>query len=275
MKNVVLAVTADHHAGSSLGPVPPEGVHLDDGGSYMPSRINLWLWQCWQDFWNEADKIRDQYDADLYHIINGDVFEGQHHRSTQMLSGNPQAESIVAMRMMERPQDLGVGRFFVIRGTGAHAGESSSNEEGFAKALGAMPCEDTGNFSWWELPFNKFGHRLFFKHHPPSRGLLPHTEPYGVIRCAKITWDAFHLDGEEPPHIAVFSHIHRFGDSGTAYPTRALITGSWQFETSYVHARIPLARADIGGYAIILQPGTAPIVHQIQFRPKRTTAWIE
>jgi len=275
MSNVLIAVTADHHAGSSLGPVPPEGVPLDDAGSYTPSLLNQWLWQSWDGFWNRAAILRDEKEAELYHVINGDVFEGSHHRSTQVLSGNPDAQNYVASRMMDVPKSLNPNHTFVIRGTGVHAGESSSSEEGFAKTIRAEQCPETGNYSWWELPLHINGWRLFFKHHPPSRGNLPHTQPHGVIRCAKITWDAFHLDGEDPPHIAVFSHIHTFGDSGTAYPTRALITGSWQFETSYVHARIPLAKAEIGGYLILIQPELEPEVRKIQFVTKRTAAWVK
>ena len=60
---VVLAITSDHHTGSTLGLCPPEGVRLDDDGSYKPSRAQLWLWANWLDYWKAVAAIRDQHKA--------------------------------------------------------------------------------------------------------------------------------------------------------------------------------------------------------------------
>jgi hypothetical protein len=275
MQPVVLAVTADHHPGSALAICPPEGVPLDDGGTYMPSKEQVWLWDHWANsFWPEAVRVKEEYDAKLYNILNGDLFEGEHHGSTQTLNPNPIVEKHAARRVFSVAHEL-ADRTFVVRGTGVHAGESSSKEEDLAEELGAEKCIDTGTFSWWELPLHIHGWRFLFKHHPPTKGQLPHTRPPAVVRCAKITFDEYTLRGRVAPHFAVFSHIHHFGDSFTAYPTRALVTGSWQFRTAYVHSRLPLAQSEIGGFIIVVRPEHYPDVRRIEYTPKETTPWVE
>ena len=47
---IVVAIKSDVHAGSTLGPCPPD-VRLDDGGLYLPSKPQSWLYECMQDYW--------------------------------------------------------------------------------------------------------------------------------------------------------------------------------------------------------------------------------
>ena len=46
---LILRVTSDLHAGSTVALCPPK-VQLDDGGKYEASKAQLWLWECWLDF---------------------------------------------------------------------------------------------------------------------------------------------------------------------------------------------------------------------------------
>lgn len=46
-KPVLLAITSDVHCGSTLAATPPEGVTLDDGGTYTPSPLQAWIWDNW------------------------------------------------------------------------------------------------------------------------------------------------------------------------------------------------------------------------------------
>jgi hypothetical protein len=52
MRPAVLAVESDLHAGSTVAPCSPDGIELDDGGRYMPSDVQVWLWEKRCEFWN-------------------------------------------------------------------------------------------------------------------------------------------------------------------------------------------------------------------------------
>src|SRR5690349_18053925 len=82
---VVIAVVSDTHNGSTVA-LCPERIALDDGGAYEASRAQRWLWASWLDFWGKAQALRTAHDAALYTVFNGDLTEGNHHGSTQILS---------------------------------------------------------------------------------------------------------------------------------------------------------------------------------------------
>ena len=80
----VVAICGDLHCGSTVGLCPPEGLELDDGGMYDPSDAQEWLWQCWESAWKKAKSIigRDKFTL----VLNGDLIDGDHHRSSQIAS---------------------------------------------------------------------------------------------------------------------------------------------------------------------------------------------
>jgi hypothetical protein len=82
---VVLAHVSDLHAGGSTA-MCPELIALDDGGEYRASKLQRWLFQCWGDYWQRVDETRRAMGADLYAVFNGDLVEGAHHKTTQLLS---------------------------------------------------------------------------------------------------------------------------------------------------------------------------------------------
>src|SRR5690606_36827403 len=148
---VVLACVSDLHAGSTVGLCPASGIDLDDGGRYEPSKAQRWLWQCWREYWDEVARERDASGAALYVVLHGDVIDGAHHGTTQIVSGNLDVQGAVARACLEVPRALGVDRWFVVRGTEAHVGPSAQAEEGIARWLGAERDRDTGTYSWWHL----------------------------------------------------------------------------------------------------------------------------
>jgi hypothetical protein len=40
-----LLLVANLHINSTTGLCPPDGIELDDGGRYLPSKPQRWLWQ--------------------------------------------------------------------------------------------------------------------------------------------------------------------------------------------------------------------------------------
>src|SRR3954466_7091952 len=100
MSATLIVVTSDQHCGSSVALCPPK-IELDDGGEYVASRAQQWLWQNWLDFWQRVERVRDREKAKLYQVWNGDLTEGSHHGSTQILSGNSSVQSQVVAAAMK------------------------------------------------------------------------------------------------------------------------------------------------------------------------------
>ncbi len=144
---VIVAVTSDHHTGSTLGLCPPEGVRLDDDGKYTPSKAQLWLWACWADYWTLVRTMRDRHKAELRCVYNGDLSEGDHHGTSQIISRNPEPAAYISERVFSIPGDLKPERQFVVRGTEAHVGPSGATEEAWARRMKAEKNPETKT-SW-------------------------------------------------------------------------------------------------------------------------------
>lgn len=250
---IVLAITSDIHVGSTLAMVPPEGVTLDDGGTYQPSKAQRWQWECWEDFWSLVGTVRKRHKAALYNIYNGDLFEGDHHGTPQLVSRNPESASYLADRIFGVPLALSPERQFIVRGTEAHVGPSGASEEAFGRHIKAERGPEN-RWSWWHLRLPVNGIVVDFQHHPGTRGGLPWTAPQAAQRLAFWVWSEHHLHGDEPPALAIRSHTHVHRDSFDAYPTRAIITPAWQLKTAHAHKVAANSLADIGGLIVVVEP---------------------
>src|SRR5436305_14702313 len=121
-----MAITSDHHAGSTIGLCPPR-LLLDDGGEYLASKSQLWLWECWTAYWQQVEETRRANKAKLYAVFNGDLVDGNHHGTTQILSGNQNAQAAAVDAYLKIPLALKPNKLFFVRGTEAHAGPSASS----------------------------------------------------------------------------------------------------------------------------------------------------
>ncbi|HEX6940223.1 MAG TPA: hypothetical protein VF158_12485 [Longimicrobiales bacterium] len=268
---VVLAVVSDLHAGSTVGLCPDGGIDLDDGGRYEPSTAQRWLWQCWREYWDAVARAREDAKGLLYVVLNGDLVDGAHHGTTQIVSGNMDVQGAVARACLEVPRALEPDRWFVVRGTEAHVGPSAQSEEGLARHLGAEPDANTGTRSWWHLRMDVLGHRLDFAHHGRT-GYRSWTR-WNATQLLAADIALTHLqDGERPPDLAVRSHFHRYADSYDAQPVRVIQTPAFQLATAYVHRRAPESLADIGGIIVTLRTGHMD-VRPVLYKPRRSTVW--
>ena len=272
---VVIAVTSDQHCGSTVALCPPK-IALDDGGEYVASKAQRWLWQCWTDYWKAVKAERDRLGADLYTVFNGDMTDGDHHGTSQILSGNPTAQAAVVDACMRVPLALNPDRMFFVRGTEVHVGKSGAFEERIAKGLkkDGRPVEgdpETGTASHWHLKMEVQGVRLDFAHHGRV-GTRPWTKPNVTMNMAAEIFMDHAAHGIPHPHLAVRSHMHQFVDTFTAHPTRAIQMPAWQLATSFIHRIAPGKLADVGGLILTIDRG-AVTVTPIRFTPEPTPTW--
>lgn len=267
---VVLAVVSDLHAGSTVALCPPE-IALDDGGAYQSSPAQRWLWGHWLAFWDAVDAERKAHGAALYVAVNGDITDGDHHGTTQILSGNPTAQAAVVNAQMQVPLALKPDRMWFVRGTEAHVGKSAAFEERVALGLKkdgrpVVPCVETGTASHWHARLDIYGVRVDLAHHGRV-GQRPWTKPNVTMNMAAEIFYEHARHGIPHPHLAVRSHMHQFVDTGAAHPVRAIQTPAWQLPTAFIHRIAPGALADIGGLIITIFPGDGPPETRYQMRP--------
>lgn len=270
---IVLAITSDIHCGSVVAAIPPEGVLLDEGDKYLPSKASLWLWNNWVLFWSE---VRDHVSAvggELWNVFNGDLVEGNHHGTTQIVSGNPESQAYLCQRVFGVPQALQPRHTFIVRGTEAHVGPSGASEEAFARSIKAERNPETGKWSWWHLRLTPYGVLMDFQHHPSGRGGLPWTGPQMASRGAFRIWSEHALRGMPHPKLAIRSHTHVTRDSGDAYPTRLIVTPSWQLKTAHAHKVAADSIADVGGLIVTVMPDASYTVRTLLFCPGVPKPW--
>lgn len=270
---VLVAVASDCHAGGTTA-LCPDAIKLDDGGLYVASKAQQWLMGCWQDYWATIAAKRDDLNAELYVVINGDLVEGDHHRTTQILSGNPNAQAAAWIACAKVFLDLKPDHIAIIRGTGAHAGVSASSEEKIADGLRRdkrpiISDSETGSASWWHWRPEIQGVRLDFAHHG-RMGRLPRTRGSQLVLYAWDITDEHVQSGHPIPHLAFRAHNHKKGDTGSAAPVRVVATGAWQLGTEHVHKVATDSLADIGGAYVVIDRGDYDFRH-VHFQPERPT----
>lgn len=244
---VVTALIADTHCNSSLGLIHGNGVQLHDGGRFTPSPLQTWLWERWLMFWAAVDDtMQATKRARLVVVTVGDLVEGFHHKSVEIVSPHPGIQHQAAMSVLSVPMAMKPHRWVVVRGTTTHVGEGGSHEDGIAAKLGAMPDPGTGQPAWWHVKPTINGNLLDITHHG-SVGRLAWTRPNLINRTASQILHEAAERGEPIPDLAVRGHCHISGDSGDNYPTRVIQLPCWQFTTSHGHKVAPNSLTHIGG----------------------------
>lgn len=272
----VIAVVSDLHCGSTVALCPPV-VQFDDGGEYKASKAQSWLWQRWESYWKRVEEVRKEHrHSQFYEIFNGDMVDGSHHGTTQILSGNPNGQAAVVNAAMKAPLALKPDRMFFVRGTEAHVGQSACSEERIADGLRRdkrpiVGDPDTKTASWWHLRMEVEGVLLDVTHHGRS-GQREHTRANAANLYAHDILLAHIKDGDKPPDLCLRGHHHRFNDSYDACPVRVVTTGAWQLATGYVKKIAADTMADIGGCIVVIEKGKYT-VEKVDYRPSRGSVW--
>lgn len=244
MKVNNLVVFSDIHAGCQLGLCPPGGVFLDEGGSYRASSVQKKMWRMWRKFWDEF--VPDATRGEKFAVVNcGDSVDGSHHKSTHQITHNLTDQVAIAREIIEPVVELCDGRYYHIRGTEAHVGQSAQEEEALAESVGAIPNEE-GQHARYEL-WKRVGPRLVhLMHHIGTTG----SQAYEATAVHKELTESFieaSRWAEEPPDCIIRGHRHRYIETNIAtkhgYASAAVCPG-WQAKTPFAW-KIPGARLSL------------------------------
>ena len=265
-----IAAVSDLHAGSTLGLHPKAGTTLDDGQTYHPNKAQLWLWSKWLDYWKQVAAVR----ADkLAILLNGDLVDGNHHGTTQLVSGNPVDQAAICSAILEPAFALKPDHIIVTRGTEAHVGGSACFEESIAKGWhgrGLPIVMHATNYTWWHF-VGKFGNIVVDMAHHANMGGRNWTGPNACnLHAADLFYE--HAKNKRPhPDLALRAHAHRSGDSQDAHPVRYIAMPAWQIKTAFGHKIAAGKFADIGG--VIAQCGDTLEARRVLYPADPAPVW--
>ncbi len=247
-----LIVISDLHCGCKLGLCPPGPVHLDDGGVYHPSKVQEKVWGMWKEFWDTWVPLATHGEPFAV-VVNGDSIDGVHHGSVSQISHNLLDQVRIAQVVLKPVIKLCGGRFYMVRGTEVHVGQSGCEEERLAESLGSIP-DDDGRYARYEL-WARVGKGLVHcMHHIGTTG-CSHYESSAVLKELTESYAEAGRNRMEPPDVVVRSHRHRHIE--VEVPTKlgygySFTTAGWQLKTPHVY-KIPGGRVttpQIGGSLI-------------------------
>ena len=244
-----LIVVSDLHCGCQLGLCPPDGIQLDEGGSYSPSAIQLKMWGYWREFWDVwVPKVTR---GEPYAVaVNGDATDGVHHGSVTQITHNLTDQGEIAYKIL-RPVIDKAAKYIHIRGTEAHTGKSGQQEEALAKRLGAIPNQ-YGQYAQWRVCLRVGRGLVLISHHigrtssaayetsAPQRALLN-----AIYRAAKAD--------REMPDVVVRSHRHRHIETKIKTHKgycRSCVTAGWQLMTPFGYRIDPDNPPELGGMLV-------------------------
>lgn len=232
-----ILVLADIHAASSKGLLPPD-FQTFEGNVVKLNAMQEWLWMCWERANQFAEEVIDGEPFAL--VLNGDLVEGIHHHTTEIVSPDIQDHFNAAIEILS-PLAQRASKVFVVRGTEAH---TKNLEEGIAKVLGAEKDHQTNQFSSdrWTLDLN--GVRHVFRHHIGTtvrRGLA------GTQLSANLAEEQVEAinNGEPIPRVVCCAHRHKFGQYQDGNGM-LVVSPPWQGLTRFGHKVVSQARSQPG-----------------------------
>jgi len=254
-KRTILALPSDTHSGSTLGLIPPKQYQLQEGGYYDPTPGQKLLWKQWAHNWELIKSIRKNADLIICHC--GDLVEGIHHETTQIVSGRVDTQENIADICMDKAFRIANmikgDKYYQISGTDSHAGNGSSSEERVAKNLDyVVPVweqtffdeegeKKNGRYTQDRLYREINGVIFDISHHGGSVGQRAWTTENGLYNKIKsIYWTC--VDNQIPvTRYWIRGHNHKYVRA--EYRGRnGIITGimlpGFQIKTGYVYKKI-------------------------------------
>lgn len=234
-----LIAIGDLHAASTVGIMPPTFT-TDSGNVIHANAVQVWLWECWLDFWRTASA----YAIDAV-IVNGDVPNGINQVDAETVTVNESDQIRVGLAALRPLLDLRDKQGFPIyatRGTGFHSGRAGAREETIWREAGAEPTAQ-GRYSRWDLLLRWHDRHVYATHHTSTASVYPLTP---LWRRLKETAEMAALGVFPLIHVEIRSHIHRCYDAEHA-GRRIATTPAWQAPTEFVHKVSPGAATQTGG----------------------------
>jgi hypothetical protein len=241
-RRVFVAVVSDLHIGSTVALCPPEGIALEDGGRYMPSQVQKWVWEKWQAFWHTVKQRAGL--SPLIVVVNGEFCDGNHHMTSQIATPSEQQMIDAAIDVMSKPATM-AKELYVTIGTKVHSGAGGGFDHLIAKELGARRDPETGRSAFYRLPLIVKNTLFDFAHH--ISGGTRETSRGTNIRgeCIDVRLETH---GRRCPDVVVRSHVHTFADTGNNLRGMyGVVTPAWQMMSEHTQRIKRKMQREVGG----------------------------
>ena len=255
----VVVLLSDLHVGGSTA-LFPEGFETKTGNKVGLNPAQKWLLQCWaagQDF------IKEVVGDDPYVLVlNGDIIEGIHHKTTQVISASVEDQFAAAIFLL-KPVVAKATKTFMVSGTECHTGDL---EDSIGGVLNTIKNPETGRYAFDRLTMDIAGVRCVFRHHIAGATRRSLAGSALSVQLAEEQVEA--ATNKEPiPTVVCCAHRHKFGifedESGMC-----LVTPPWQLLTRFGHKVVSAARTKCGVVLLDwrgVQDGKKPVVHTLIF----------
>jgi hypothetical protein len=264
-KRLVCAVIqlGDLHCGSTTGLMPPKFKTVD-GRAIGQNRSQGYIWECYTDFVAKVKAYGKH--ANVFTLLMGDLVEGMHHNTVEVISHEPEEHERAAVAVLE--EIVGASNTVeAIAGTPTHVGQQSKSERAVLKELRGMGYKVSQHapppMVWPVASFDVGGVLVRAAHHGRTSMLERNAANWlnsKLREHARLCADL----SEDCPDWLLFGHTHlkteavytpKFGDRRTM---RGLISGCWQLPTGYGHKGFPFVPTDIGANIIeVYDDGTS------------------
>lgn len=260
-KSKLVMVLSDLHVGSTVG-LWPEGFVSNEGNTIGQNGLQKWLWSCWSDMTAFTNRIIGNDEFDL--VINGDLVEGIHHRTLQVMTPDV-GDQTDAVKQVLGDFAQSCSNLHIIKGTECH---TRNDEVRLGRALGATKDKSTGQNAWDSLDLEVHGTLYNFAHHI-SATARPYLEASAhSIALGSLTHSRART-GLPVPKVMVRAHRHRHGiwDDGNQM---SVVTGAWQCLTRHGYKVVPDAVPQPSVVIFdhrLADKGELPLVHRRVYTP--------
>lgn len=252
----LLVIASDIHAGSTQALMPPEFT-LSEEQVIKANALQLFFWQAWQ---HACAWVQDVAGGDPYGLVlNGDMIEGDHHRSDQIISRRL-GDHVECAAQVLAPLADHAERIFLTKGTECHTGDT---EAALGVRLEAERNPANGRPVFDRLTLDIRGVRFVARHHVGTTS-RPWLESNGLgMELASEQLQAVR-NNEPMPRILAVAHRH-VGGHVTTNEGICLATPAWQGLTRHGHKVVGAARCKPGLYILDwrgVAEGELPAIHR-------------
>jgi len=257
---MIVVFVNDLHVGHPFAICPASWV-LHDGNVFTPNELQQQIRAHWVDCWRDIKVLRKG--KKLIVIPVGDLVEGLHHDSTQIITMRQDTQEAMAIAVLEEGMKLaGFRRGDQIRfvtGTPAHDGNGLQSVERIARAI--FETNDDGRLSSDRLLLRIGGHLFDIAHQPGSgtgNRAWTHGNPFQAW-LKSLYYQALET-GQEPPRYVIRAHHHTYlRREAHNMAGETVVTGyilpAWKLKDEFVYRRQAQALSSIGMLALSVHNG--------------------
>jgi len=252
-KDWICVFLGDTHTLGSTGiAIPGYAIQSEGGRPYSASREQIWLYDCWMDFYNLVKQYSTTYRIAL--MYGGDGIDGPGHHGTFQTMGD-RSDAIAMTVSLFQPFNALASARLAVTGTSAHTGPAGDDDRIIAAELGAE-IRDV----WEDLVID--GRKLLWSHHGVSVGQRENNKDGGSIARAKDKdEECTRFPDRYRPDTIISHDQHRSPEPVTIRNITVAVTPCWQMPTRWAVQKFPYKQVDIGG--LMWHPKTNSIYRRI------------